>query len=182
MKENRGMAKRLKKKDESALEELMNKYTDLVASIIYNIGRGTLSREDMEEVVTDTFVTLWKNSDKVKDETLKGYLCCIAKTKTYDKLDTVKKGIILDIDEVKAEDEFSLEGCIEQKEVNSVLGKIIKELGKPDSEIILRYYFYYQRIGRISEEMNLSSDNVKIKLHRARAKIKKLLTERGYDL
>lgn len=181
MKENRGMSRRLKNGDESALEEIMQKYMPLVASVIFNIGRGTLKKEDIEEAVTDTFITFWKNRDKVDDTTLKGYLCCIAKTKAFDKLDTIKKEIMLDIEEVNAEDEFSLEGNIEQKEINHVLGEIVNELGKPDSEIVIRYYFYYQRISDIADILGMSSDNVKVRLHRARAKIRKALEERGYQ-
>jgi len=175
------ISKRLKKGDETALEEIMQKYFPLVSSIIFNIGRGTLRKEDIEEAVTDTFVTLWKNRDKVKDETLKGYICCIAKTKAFDKLDSVGKEIILDIEEINAEDDFSLEINIEQKEINKILGDAVNELGKPDSEIVIRYYFYYQRISDIAEITGMTVDNVKVRLHRARKKIRKYLEERGYE-
>ena len=88
MTDDKILCKRLRKKEESALEEIMKKYISLISAVIYNIGRNTLTREDMEEALTDAFITLWKNSDKVKGESLKGYLCCIAKTKTFDKMDT----------------------------------------------------------------------------------------------
>lgn len=176
-----GISKRLKKGDETALEEIIKKYMPLVSSIIFNIGRGTLRKEDIEEAVTDTFVTLWRNRDKVRDESLKGYICCIAKTKAFDKLDAVRKEIILDIDEVNAEDDFSLEFSIEQKEVNKVLGDAVNELGMPDSEIVIRYYFYYQKISDIAEITGMTEDNVKVRLHRARKKLKKYLEERGYE-
>lgn len=158
----------------------MNRYMPLVSGVIYHIGRGILQKEDIEEAVTDTFVTLWKNSEKVQDDTLKGYLCCIAKTKAFDKLDSVRREVMLDIEEVNAEDEFSLEGSIEQNEVNQVLGNIVNTLGKPDREIVIRYYFYYQHISDIAEILGMTSDNVKVRLHRARTKIRKLLQERGY--
>lgn len=181
MKLYHNLAARLRKKDESALEESVKIFLPLVSSIIYNIGRGTLSKEDVEEASADTFITLWKNCGKVKDDTLKGYICCIAKTKAFDKLDSLRNKAASDIDTLDTPDEFSLEGFIEQKEINCVLGSIVDGLGQPDSEIVIRYYYYYQRISVIAGVMGLTPDNVKVRLHRARAKIKKELSERGFD-
>ena len=64
MTDDKTLCKRLRKKEESALEDIMKKYISLISSVIFNIGRGMLSKEDMEEALTDTFITLWKNSDK----------------------------------------------------------------------------------------------------------------------
>ena len=58
MKQQRNLAERLKRKDESALEKIMEQYTRLITSVIYNIEKGSLSTEDMEEVAMDTFITL----------------------------------------------------------------------------------------------------------------------------
>ena len=73
------LAMGLRNKKEKALEEIILKYTPLVAAIIYNVGKGNLSKEDIEEVTSDVFMTLWKNSDKVLPDKLKGYICCIAR-------------------------------------------------------------------------------------------------------
>ena len=175
------LCKRLRKKDESALEEIMQKYIPLISSVIFNIGRVRLRKEDMEEVLTDTFITLWKNSDKARGESLKGYLCCIAKTKTLDKMDTIRKEADTDIDEIDPADDRSIEYYIEQKEINRVLGEIVDSLGSPDNEIITRYYYYYQRIPDIAAVMGMTPENVKIRLYRARKQIRKLLEERGYE-
>ena len=45
------LIQRLKKHDEAAFEEVMNKYLPLVSNIVYNIGRDGLSKEDMEETM-----------------------------------------------------------------------------------------------------------------------------------
>ena len=87
----------------------MEQYTRLITSVIYNIEKGSLSTEDMEEVAMDTFITLQNNTDKIREDTLQGYLCCIAKTKTFDKLDKVKKITTVNIESADIEDPFSLE-------------------------------------------------------------------------
>ena len=181
MTDDKTLCKRLRKKEESALEDIMKKYISLISSVIFNIGRGMLSKEDMEEALTDTFSTLWINSDKVKGESLKGYLCCIAKTKTLDKMDTIHPPSDTDIDEIDIADDRSLEYSVEQNDINKVLGEIVNSLSAPDNEIVMRYYFYYQRIADIAAVMGLTPENVKVRLYRARKQMKKLLEERGYS-
>ena len=57
---------KLKKHDEKALEAVIEQYSRLVATVINNISRGSLTKEDIEETVADVFVTLWNNADKVQ--------------------------------------------------------------------------------------------------------------------
>lgn len=184
LKDENRIISRLKKHDEAAFDEIMKEYLPLVSSIIYNIGRGSLTTEDIEEAAMDTFAALWKNCGKVLPGVLKGYICTIAKTKAFDKLDSVRKNTAVNIDELDfAEDEsFSIEQHLEQTEANELLNKIIQELKTDDREIVIRYYYYYQRISVIADKMGISTTNVKVKLHRARAKIKKLIEQGGYKL
>ena len=84
--------------DEKALEDVIMKYTALVSTIIYNVSKENMTREDIEEVTSDVFVTLWNNREKIQPEKLKGYICCIAKTRALNKLESiVKKNNIISI-------------------------------------------------------------------------------------
>ena len=49
---------RLKKRDERALGEIMDKFTPLVSAIIYNVSKGNLTSSDIEETAADVFFTL----------------------------------------------------------------------------------------------------------------------------
>ena len=86
MDEIKKLALRLKDHDESALRQVILKYTPLITAIIKNISNGSLTKEDIEEAVSDTFVALWKNADSFAPEKLAGYLCTIAKSKAFDRL------------------------------------------------------------------------------------------------
>ena len=79
------LTERLQNNDENALEEIIEKFTPLVSTIIYNLSGGILSTSDMEEVTSDTFITLWYNREKIQADKLKGYLCCIAKNKAKEE-------------------------------------------------------------------------------------------------
>lgn len=67
-------AERLINGDETALDEIINKMTPLISSIIYNISNGMISAADIEEVTADTFITLWYNRSKVIAERVEGYI------------------------------------------------------------------------------------------------------------
>lgn len=176
------LLKKLKKHDEKALAEIIEQYSNLVAAVIRNISKNSLSKEDVEETVADVFVTLWKNTDKVQEGKLKGYLCCIAKTRALNKMAANPKAVVLNIDDYDPEDDFSIEEQTEKKDIHRELREIVEELDMPDREIIIRYYYYYQTVSQISSVMGMNLETVKSKLRRAREKIKAKLAERGYTV
>ncbi len=174
------LARKLKKKEEKAFETVIRQYTPLVATIVRNVSKGLLSKEDIEETVTDVFVTLWKNTDSIIEDKLKGYLCRIARTRTLNRLSAVRNHEVLNIDDYDLEDDFSLSAEVEKNAAAAQLREIISEIEMPDREIIIRYYYYAQNTTKISEVMGLNLHTVKSKLQRTRSKIKSKLLERGY--
>ncbi len=173
---------RLKKHDEKALETIMEQYSRLVASVIYNVAKGSLSKEDIEETTSDVFVTLWNNAHKVQEGKLKGYLCCIAKTRALNKIAVTKNTVVLNIDDYDPEDDFSIEDATEEKDIHREVREIIGEIPMPDKEILVRYYYYHQTVSQISESMGINLATVKTKLRRTRDKIKTKLIERSYAI
>ena len=175
------LIKRLNKHDHTAFEEIVHKYLPLVSTVVYNIGESKLTKEDMEEVISDVFVTLWRNTDKIIEGKLKGYLCSIARTKTLDKLYYIKEPP-LDIDDLQLEDDFYVEGIAEANETAEVLQQLISEIPEPDREILIRYYYYRQTAPQIAEKLGIKLPTVKSKLQRTREKLRRKLTERGYSV
>lgn len=175
------LAKKLKKHNESALEKIMKKYTPLLSAIVYNISNGTLSTSDIEEVVADSFISLWNNADKVEPESLKGYLCTIAKSKAKNKIREIKQPNVLSLDDVIPEDNLELDKQTEDKMIGNILYEAVNSMGEPDREIVLRHYYYYQPSSKISEIMGMNADTVKSRIRRAKDKLKALLEERGID-
>ena len=54
------------------------------------------------------FVTLWNNADKVQEGKLKGYICCIARTRTLNKIAVNRNKAVINIDDYDPEDDFSI--------------------------------------------------------------------------
>ena len=180
------LVRRLKKKDEKALEETVRHYTPLVATIIYNVSNGTMSKEDIEEVTSDVFITLWNNTEKIIPDKLKGYICCIAKTRALNKLKATSRKDVISLDDYEfsedIEDDFSITDETEQKDIGRELRNIIEKIDEPDKTILIRYYYYYQSTTKIAQIMNIKVETVKTKLKRTREKIRTMLSEGGYAL
>lgn len=175
-------AKRIKNGDENALEEIIERFTPIVSTIIFNLSGGQLSTADIEEVTSDTFITLWYNRDKIQEDKLKGYICCIAKNKAKDKIRTTGRHKTVNIDEMDFEDGLQVSESIENKIVTEALRDSLEKIGEPDREIIIRHYYYYQSSSEISEKTGIKSETVKSKIKRAREKLRKLLFERGFSI
>ena len=166
--------------DESALDEIITKMTPIISGIIYNISRGSLSSADIEEITADTFITLWYGRDKIISERIEGYICTIAKNKTKNKIRDTKFRQAIDIEEVVVEDDMIVSGKIETEDAERALNHALDELGEPDREIILRYFFYYQTSSKIGTELGMNPQTVRTKIKRSKEKLKKLLVERGF--
>ena len=67
------------------LEIVIDEYAGYVFKIVDNIIGTTLSYQDKEEIVSDTFYLLWKNQNKINTN-LKAYLSVIARNTSYDRL------------------------------------------------------------------------------------------------
>lgn len=170
---------KLKKHNENAFEQIIEQYANLVAIIINNISKGSLSKEDIEETVSDVFVTLWNNADKVEDGKLKGYICAIARTRALNKVTANSNRTVFNIDDYDPEDDFSIEDETEKKDISQELKEIISTIGQPDKDIIIRHYYYNQSVSQISTIMGINRETTKSKLRRTREKIKTSLIERG---
>ena len=175
------LIKGLKQHNESAIEEIMDKYSPYVTTVISNVSRGSLSTADIEEAAADVFFALWNNAENIREGYLCGYLAAIAKSKAHDKLrKTVQHGKLLDLEDVVLADEYSIQDNLDQQVMQKDIRDALDLFDEPDREIIIRYYYYYQTSPEISGLLGLNNETVKSKIKRARTKLKAFFTERGY--
>ena len=53
----------LKNKERNSIDKAIDVYTPYLSTVLYNMVGNRLPKEDIEEIVSDVFVTLWKNAD-----------------------------------------------------------------------------------------------------------------------
>ena len=173
---------KLQKQQHSALNEAIEKYTPYVSVIIYNIIGHVMAREDIEETVSSVFIALWQNSEKLDGNKgdIRAYLGATARNQAINKLREVKQHLSFEELETTA-DIFSISNDpqteLEQREQKSILWDMVHELGEPDNEIFIRYYYYEEKINHIAKCMDLRPSTIKTKLARGRQKLKEKIIE-----
>lgn len=166
----------LSRNDPSALEHIMDKYTNYVATVIHNQLGAFGSQEDTEELAANVFVSLWQNRSRLKTARLRGWLAATARNEARRHLRSKKLLTVSQEDVVLVSGDIA-ERLAETHERTRFIQNAILAMGWPDREIFLRYYYYDQKISEIADEMDMNAETVKSKLRRGRKKLKSLIEE-----
>ena len=168
--------RKIRRRDPAGLESMMNCYIPYVSTVVWNILRGNMSREDAEEVVSDVFLTAWEQAADIRPGCTRQWLGAVARNKAKNKLRQAGKTLPLEEDVLEIPDEYTPITLAEQAEERELVRRAVEELGHPDREIFLRHYYYAQTVSEIGQCMNLNVSTVKTRLRRGRLRLKELLT------
>lgn len=163
------------------IEEVMQKYTPYIYAIIKNKS-SNLSDEDIEEIVSDVFLAIWKNQERLDiNKELSSYLVGITKNLYNKKLRNKKNE--MDIDKYKNSlfETESIELKIENTEKENLIIMLVSNMKQEDKDIFTLYYYNARSMKEIAEILNITEKKVKSRLFRIRRKIKKCLEKRGYS-
>lgn len=175
------LAAMLKKGDTAALKETIDRYTGYVRTVIRNFSRGTLSEQDVDELCSDVFFSLWQHRETLDAKIgFRSYLSAIARNAVKDRFKSAKPPCE-DISELDIPSDFSVEDAAQLSETMRCLDKGLKQLSEKEREIFARYYFYGEGTPAIAKKTGLSEGSVRSLLSRARNKLKEYLTERGFE-
>ena len=156
------------------LEIIINDYSAYIGTIIDNMTKSILSNEDKEEISSDVFFILWKNTYKLDmNKKLSSYIAGITRNVVKDYLKKVKN--IYDISDYEnvlySDDKLELldENIEEIKKIENKLNSM-KEI---DKKVFIDFYYSSKSIKDIAKENKISEFSVKQRLYRIRNKIKK---------
>ena len=170
------------KEDMLDIDKIINDFSGYLYTIIQNTG--SFKKEDIEEIISDTYLILWNNQYKLDlDKKLSSYLVGIVKNLIKQKYKVFNNSYenIESYEDVLITNE-GLDVVIENNEVNRKIIELLNKLKEDDKEIFYEYYFYSRKIKEIAIENNISESKVKIILHRTRNKLRKELLKGGYSL
>ena len=172
MQDEKALLHRLQIHDETALRKAIDLYTPYLNTVIYRAAGATISREDMEEIVADVFVSLWRNSERIdlQKGTLRSYIAAAARKLTYKRLNSLSTTIPLE--ELNPAEEPPAPGGQPEEQF---LWDCVKELGEQDFELFVRYYKYGETLKQISSATGLKLSTVKTRLSRGKQKLKQIL-------
>jgi RNA polymerase sigma factor (sigma-70 family) len=159
--------------DISKFSYFIDKYKDMAFSIAFRI---VSNREDAEEIVQDSFLKAFKALNKFRhDSKFSTWFYRIVVNNSLSKIKRDRKESC-DIDLDKVSDVIiehvevvykSLTHADQQKFINIALN----ELSVEDRLLLTLYYLNENSIEEITEITDISQENLKMKIHRARKKM-----------
>ncbi len=163
------------KGEQSAFALLVERHQNYVFTLVL---RFTENREDAEEIAQDVFVKAYRSlADFRGDSKFSTWLFTITRTtclsflrkKKLDtrSLDNERTGIQLE----NRESGYSA-NVVEQKSKHAMLNQAIAMLSTDDAQVLNLFYKGDQTLEEIGKIMRLEPNTVKVKLHRARQRLK----------
>lgn len=174
----------LKMNNEINMEKIINEYSNYLSVVVKNICGNMLANEDVEEIILDVFLALWKNREKLDEcKPIKPYISSIAHNLTKKKMTEIcKEYDITPLEENLIIDMTNFNFIIDNKLKKEEVEYILNELSEEDYQIFTLFYYNSYKVKQIANKLDISTVKVKTKLCRIRKKIKKKLKERGYSI
>lgn len=160
-----------------AFSKLVDEYKDLVFTLAIRMLKN---REEAEEVSQDTFIKAYKSINKFQgDSKLSTWLYRIAYNTSLDRIKKNKKYLKdIPIDEFTEREVKSIDNALDNLitlEKNQAIKNCIEKLPSDDSALMTLYYFDELSLKEMSEILNLTANNIKVKLFRCRKKLATIL-------
>lgn len=172
------MVNELQNDSTEALCFVIDKYTPYVSSVIFRIIG--YRQEDCSELTADVFAALWNNRHKVRKGKLKAYLGEIARNKSFNFIRDKREDLPLNEEMLFCGE--NPETYAEKRDMELILKKALSRLNPQRKELLIRYYFYGQKISDAAKEMNIGSATARVWLKRGRDELGKILRKEGFEL
>ena len=164
------------------IDRILDDFYNYVYIIVKNGVSVSMTDEDTEEIISDVFVAIWKNSSNLlKTIEIKPYLIGIAKNVIRNKYRNTELNFSISDYEENLIDTCNIEKITEENEQNKVILDTLKTVKPKEYEIFIMFYYESKSVKEIAKVLNLSTSNVKTILHRVRKVIKRNLEDGGYS-
>lgn len=174
----------IEERDEQTMAYVIQKYSRLLWTVVYPILGASSSEQDVEECVADVFIQLWKQPrayDPAKAK-LSTYLTIVARTKAIDRYRSIQRKREVPLEESliihwKADSSSQPLQNLLWKEENERIHMLLKRLGEPMQEILVRRYFYGQKPREIAQAMDMPKKQVENSLYGAKKRLRQMLED-----
>jgi RNA polymerase sigma factor (sigma-70 family) len=170
--------RRILQGDQAIFATLVQRYQQYVFTLVL---RFTDSREDAEEISQDVFVKAYRSlADFRGDSKFSTWLYTVVRTSCITflrkkKLDTTSIDNERTFLQLENKESSFNANSIEQKSRHAMVNEAIRLLSPDDSQLITLFYKGEQSLEEIGRIMRLEPNTVKVRLHRARNRLKEQL-------
>jgi RNA polymerase sigma-70 factor (ECF subfamily) len=166
------IVKRLIKRDETAIELVIDLYGGLIKSIIKKHLNGFECYID--ECINDVLLSIWDNIKQFdhNKNSFKNWICAISKYKSIDyKRKHYKELVLESLDEKLSDKRFAKDADLID-DINSEIESMLNYLSPKDRKLFFEHYVMNEGITNLSKKMNTKSSVLYNRLSRGRKKIK----------
>ena len=171
-------------RSEQAILELSEKYGTVCSKVARNILNNP---HDAEECVNDAYLGAWNTIPPQNPNPLLTYICRIVRNLSimkYHANTAVKRNSYYDASLDELEDCLASSETVEDrltaKELSAALDQFLDTLDQESRVMFVRRYWYADSISEIAERLQMSKNNVSVRLSRTREKLKSHLKKGGY--
>ena len=174
-------------RNELAIPATSEKYGNYCGSIARNILGNA---EDAEECVNDTYWNAWNSMPPNKPTVLSVFLGKITRNLSFNKYKQIcadKRGggelpaVLDELSEVIPSRD-DVQQSLDHKELTQAINAFLETLPAEKRSIFVCRYWYADSVATIAGRCGVREGTVSMTLHRLREKLKRYLTERGFDL
>ena len=167
----------------SKFEYLYRKYKDLMYYKAWEILRDTMEAED---AVSETFIRVYRNLDKIDDPNSPRCIAFLGTIARNVALTMVKKRTAMhayapigseDWTDDEPADPLDLEEMVIDKLSEEQLYLIVDKLDEQSRTIFVLKYAYDLSHREIATQMNMTENNVTVRLHRAKKKLAEMIND-----
>lgn len=164
-------------------EEFYRKYKYLARSVISKIIRSIGTEEDIEECINDTLYEVISNYNKYDEKrgSLENYICLIARSKALNLRNKLSKNMHISFDNDILITIRSNE-YIDDILIADIISNVLEKLKSEERKLFTLKYIYEYNTKEISQFLKISVTNTKVRIHRLKGKVTKLLSEHGINV
>ena len=166
-------------RSEEAVSQTDRKYGRFLRSVA---GRILSIPEDSEEVVNDTYLAAWNKIPPEVPKALKYYLSRITRNLALSRFDyghvtgVQTCALPICIPDPAAQPEMRAE----QRELTKTLNRFLSGLSGIDCALFVGRYYYNRTAAELGRKYNMREYQVKYRLKKLRAELKRFLEKEGY--
>lgn len=162
---------------------LIDRFSPTVYAVVSSRLSQVCSHDEVEACVNHVFTEFYFNISRFDERkcSIKTYLTVMARNKAVEEFRKHTRHITelhVDSDElIELPDDMNLESMAEHRILEENLMLAVRSLGTPDSQIIIRKYFYAQTSKQIAHDIGMTDAAVRKHISRALAKLRTMLNK-----